>query len=266
MSSLPLSEWLITEKYSYLSNCVFSTVLISKTINLLTTEVHVWVANLRVIEADLDIFFQTLSPVECQRAKRFRFEHDRNDFVVARGILRSLLSTYLECDPAEVQFTYSDRGKPELANNQSGIQFNVSHSNGMALYVIGRDRLVGVDLESYRPIADLEQLAKRFFSQTEYEVLTSLDASRKPDAFFHLWTCKEAYLKATGEGLIKLSTAELCFDTAQPFQIVGLQAQASREWSLVQFQPFSNFVAAVAVQGSNFQLNLLAHQNEPSDR
>lgn len=254
MSPLSPSQWMITKNYSYLANCVFSSAFVTENIDLSTDGVHLWAANLRVAETSFKGFFQTLSEAECQRANRFRFEHDRNDFVVARGILRSLLGTYLNLEPAQVQFVYSDRGKPGLANPKSGIQFNVSHSNGRALYAVGRDRLVGVDLECHRPLADLGALAKRFFSQRESQVLTRLDASQQPNAFFQLWTCKEAYLKATGQGLAGLDQAELHLDPSSPFTIIGLQAEASSQWSLVQLQPFPNFVAALAVQGRDFQL------------
>ncbi|MBF2029516.1 MAG: 4'-phosphopantetheinyl transferase superfamily protein [Oscillatoriales cyanobacterium C42_A2020_001] len=227
----------------------------TEAIDLSRDGVHLWAANLRVAATSVEGFFHTLAEVERQRASRFRFEQDRNDFVVARGILRSLLGTYLDLEPAQVQFTYGDRGKPELANHQSGTQFNVSHSNGMALYAIGRDRMVGVDLEYRRPLSDLPSLAKRFFSNQEYAVLTSLDAVHQSEAFFQLWTCKEAYLKATGQGLTRLDQAELNLDPSSPFKILGLQAGVSPSWSLIQLQPFPGFIAALSVQGCGFQLS-----------
>ncbi|EKQ67466.1 phosphopantetheinyl transferase [Leptolyngbyaceae cyanobacterium JSC-12] len=251
------ARWLITRDYTYLPEGVFSAASPVDNAKFSEDAVHLWAANLSVSDNRLESFFQGLSADEQQRAIRFRFEKDRNRFVAARGILRSLLGIYLGCDPTLVQFAYSDRGKPKLANNPLGIQFNLSHSNGMALYAVGCDRVVGVDLEFYRPLSDLGQLAKRFFSQTEYKVLTSLVATAQHDAFFHLWTCKEAYLKATGEGLTGLGTAELRFDSSCPFQIAGLMTQSQQSfqpWKLVQLQPFPDFVAALAVQGSNFQL------------
>ncbi len=139
---------------------------------------------------DLPLDSTTLSPDERQRAARFKFDRDRENFIVRRVLLRKILGHYLKMDPEKIIFKYGPNGKPELP----GLHFNASHSNGHILIAIA-PCVVGVDLEYIRPMEDMEQIAKRFFSPPER--LLVKDAA----SFFRIWSRKEAFLKTTGEGL-----------------------------------------------------------------
>ena len=250
----------ITERYVYLTDCSFPPRVLDSGLLLGDREVHLWLADLQISATDRDRLFKHLSDDEVQRAKRYRFEKDQNAFIASRGILRMLLGAYAGMHPAEIQFSYRDRGKPELANSKSisDLQFNLSHANGMALYAIAHHLTVGVDLEFHRPTADLEQLSKRFFSAQEYAIICALPPEQRQPCFFRLWTCKEAYIKATGDGLMGLSTATLAFDIGQSFKILGLEASTrlKHSWSLVQFQPLTRYTAAMAVASQDYHLRL----------
>src|ERR1700678_1232705 len=101
-------------------------------------EVHVWRVSLDCGENVLHRFEGTLAPDEKARAQRFVFQPDRNSYMAARGILRELLGRYLNRGPSEIEFDYGAQGKPALRSgwSQSGVQFNVSHSHGMALFAL----------------------------------------------------------------------------------------------------------------------------------
>uniref|UniRef100_UPI0019D6D949 4'-phosphopantetheinyl transferase family protein n=1 Tax=Anaplasma marginale TaxID=770 RepID=UPI0019D6D949 len=71
---------------------------------------------------------------------------------------------YLNLDPKQIQFKYSDRGKPSLADNS--LEFNLSHSQDLAIYGFTKNRKIGVDLEYLRYMPDAENLANRFFLLT----------------------------------------------------------------------------------------------------
>src|SRR3990172_6742283 len=103
--------------------------LAPETLNLTDGEVHVWHANLGNSPALLQPLHQTLSPDECARANRFRFDRDKNRFIAARGLLREILSHYLGTMPEEITFIYNAQGKPALRNDtyQKNLRFNVSH-------------------------------------------------------------------------------------------------------------------------------------------
>jgi 4'-phosphopantetheinyl transferase len=146
---------------------------------------------------------QMLSHDEIARAERFHFERDRRRFVVGRGLLRAILGRYMGIESERLRFRYGEYGKPYLAEEYGGkaLQFNVAHSQDMALYAIARDREVGVDIEYIRPFPNLMQIAEQFFSARENIALQAVPEHLKDEAFFTCWTRKEAYIKARGDGL-----------------------------------------------------------------
>lgn len=221
-------------------------------------EVHVWRADLDPPASRFQQLAQTLSPDEQSRAERFYFEQHRHHFIAGRGILRTILGRYLGIEPRCVQFCYEPHGKPVLAETSGGsmLWFNLSHSNGLALYAVTRDRQIGVDLEYIRPISDAEQIALRFFSAGEYAMITSLPANQKQEAFFRYWTCKEACLKATGDGLAQLHQIEVSLMPGEPVSLLNITSgpQTAQGWVLQELTPASNCVAAVAVVGQGWHL------------
>jgi len=135
---------------------------------------------------------------------QFRFEPDRRAFAFARGMLRTVLASYLSIDPREVRLSYSPQGKPSLAPPQShsGVEFNLSHTAGYILMAISQGHTLGVDVEKLRSDFEVEELATRFFSPAERRSLMRLPKTERRRAFFHCWTRKESLLKARGGGLL----------------------------------------------------------------
>lgn len=166
-------------------------------------DVHVWRADLDRAEDQAERLEAILSCDELQRAQRFRFDRHRTRFVVARAILRTLLARYLGITPPEVTFRYNVHGKPALASEQGADvpSFNLSHSEGLALYAVGRAWAIGVDLEPVRSLSDGEAISERCFSRREREAWRALPSEQRPLGFFNCWTRKEAYVKALGSGL-----------------------------------------------------------------
>ncbi len=227
-------------------------------LNLSSNAVHVWRASLEQPALPIQQLAQTLSEDEQLRAKRFYFERDRKHFIVGRGMLRTILGHYANTEPNQLQFSYGSRGKPALAstNTDSMLQFNLSHSNGLALYAVTRDRQIGIDLEYIRPISDIEQLTKRFFSPSEYSVIRSLPKNEQQVTFFKIWTCKEAYLKATGEGLAQLQQVEVSLTDGETCQLnIHRDSQGATYWSLQMLAPATDYVAALAVEGHDWDLS-----------
>lgn len=222
-------------------------------------DVHIWRAELDQPEWLQAQLAATLSADEQTRAKRFHFDQHRQRFIVARGILRTILGQYLGKKPQQLEFCYSDRGKPALASTSAdgSVCFNLSHSQGMALYAIARDRQVGIDLEFIRTLDDADRIAKRFFSPQEYALLEELPPNQKQKAFFDLWTCKEAYLKATGEGLAGLHQVEVMLTPGEPPRLlfIGDTPPLATCWFLHQLIPTPDYAAAVAVEGHQCQLS-----------
>ena len=223
-----------------------------KKLALLLNDVHIWRINLNSDELQLQFFRETLSSDEIARAERFYFPEHRQRFIAGRGTLRTILGQYLDIDPKQVEFEYQPRGKPLLAAKFAGkgLLFNLSHSQDLALLGVSYQNQIGVDLEYIRTMSDLEGLAKRFFSAREYEYLRLLSPAQQQQIFFRYWTCKEAYLKATGDGLVQLEEIEIDLTPNQPSKLL-----VSGDWSLSELTPADNFAAAVVVAGSNIHLH-----------
>jgi 4'-phosphopantetheinyl transferase len=174
-----------------------------KMLKLESDEVHVWRASLDLEASSVQHLQPTLCTEEQQRAERFHFQKDRDRFIIARGLLRTLLSRYLGKEPRHLQFVYSQYGKPALseAYGKDTLCFNVSHSRSLILYAVTLNRNIGVDLEYIRTDFSCEEIAEKFFSPQENSMLSTLPVEMKHKAFFNCWTRKEAYIKATGKGL-----------------------------------------------------------------
>jgi 4'-phosphopantetheinyl transferase len=166
-------------------------------------EIHLWRVGLNQPAEVYRACFGTLTPDESERAGRFCFDRHRQQFVIARGALRSVLSQYLHRPPSQLRFVYSAFGKPEVEGEEGRgcLRFNLSHAEGVALIALIRDREVGVDVEVVREEFPGMEIAEGFFSAREVETLRSLPEEARMDAFFLYWTRKEAYIKALGEGL-----------------------------------------------------------------
>ena len=223
-------------------------------------EVHVWRASLDQAPARIQGFLHTLAADERARAERFYFERDRDHFIVARGVLRAILGRYSSRAPEGLSFCYGAHGKPALAGHSGAdaIRFNVSHSGELALYAVARDREVGIDLERIRFDLAAAEIAERFFSQAEVEMLRALPAEAQRDAFFRCWTRKEAYIKARGEGLsLPLDQFDVSLAPGEPAELLRTQrdpSEASR-WSIHELTPAPGYVAAVAVEARGWRLS-----------
>ena len=179
----------------------------------------------------------TLADEEKARAARFIFERDRDRFIAARGILRDLLGRYLRCAPQTIEFVYGPRGKPAVAGAAArpDICFNLSHSHGLAVVAIGREREVGIDVELIRPEFAGEEIAKRYFSAKEIAELSRLPAELRTEGFFLCWTRKEAYIKAKGDGLqIPLDSFDVSLSPGRP---ATLSSADESRWGIESFVP-----------------------------
>jgi 4'-phosphopantetheinyl transferase len=216
-------------------------------------EIHVWRADLADLRSGVKTFARSLQVDEWRRADRFLAEAHRVDFVVARGVLRQLLSRYLDADPRAVSFTYGPYGKPALASTEEGstdITFNVSHTAGLALYAIARRRRIGVDVERIVPV-DCDALARDFFSADEQGVIHALPPARKFAAFFKCWTGKEALVKAIGEGLsLPLDTFTVSAVPEEPARLLHIEGDPSgpSPWRLTTLRPRTGHAATLAAE------------------
>jgi 4'-phosphopantetheinyl transferase len=215
--------------------------------------IHVVHAALERSPEELDRFYQTLADDERERAARFRFEVHRRRYIVARGFLRYALSAYAGEAPSRIQFSYGAKGKPAIAG--TALEFNVSHSEDVALYAFALEMPVGVDVEHVRRLDELDGIAQRFFSAAEWAAIERMQPQVRVDAFFRCWTRKEAYIKATGDGLsYPLDQFEVSVSgPARMLNIEGNGAEASR-WSMHDIALPAGYIGALAFRGTGFDV------------
>lgn len=201
---------------------------------------HLYLLDLTLVPPTLP-----LSPDEIERASRFVYERDRRRFQHARAWLRILLGRYLGRPPLSLTFSYGPQGKPLLP----GITFNLSHSEERGLLAIWDGESVGVDIEWVGRSLQPAELIPSVASRTEATYLQGLDPTAQREAFFRLWTRKEAVIKAEGQGLqIPLtSLSVLTTATGEPLASPLTVQVSGRHWHVIDLKVGASFAAAVAL-------------------
>lgn len=227
-------------------------------LRLASNDVHIWRASLDQPLSLIQQLRQSCAADELSRAKRFHFEKDRRRFLVARAGLRHILSYYTKTPAGELGFGYSEYGKPCLTFPAGlELRFNLSHSGDFGLYAVTWGREIGIDIEQIRPMADIEQIARRFFSARENMALQAIPEPQKETAFFNCWTRKEAYIKAIGEGLSRpLDSFDVSFAPGEPAALLTIRdaPQDISRWSLHGLVPAPGYAAALVVEGRKQRL------------
>jgi 4'-phosphopantetheinyl transferase len=229
-------------------------------------EIHLWRSSLDLGPAVLADLSRTLSDDETERARRFRFERDRERFVAARGLLRRLLASYLGTGPPRLDFVTGAHGKPRLAGEPPpSLRFSVSHTADLALYAVASGREVGVDAERIRPDLDVDAVARRFFSINERAALAALPPERRVRASFDCWTRKEAYLKGLGLGLaVPLAGFDVTVEHGQPVRVSESGSDVHR-WFLAEVDVGVGYVGAVAFEREGEEHPILVGPFDPQD-
>jgi len=138
---------------------------------------------------------------ERRRTTIFVFEKDRKTFQFGRLLLRNVLSLYSSISPKRLQFTRNPYGKPKIANENSLLSFNISHTNHLICCAVVPKLPIGVDVERFRNIDNLIDIANYSFSPYEIrDILNAVSIQEKQKLFFAYWTLREAYLKGRGIG------------------------------------------------------------------
>ncbi|MCC7328431.1 MAG: 4'-phosphopantetheinyl transferase superfamily protein [Burkholderiales bacterium] len=163
-------------------------------------DIELWFAPLSRSAGEIGALATLLSAAETARAARFGRPELSDRYVVGRATLRMLVGQHLGIAPAEVAIRRGERGRPHTTP-ESGIDFNVSHTRGVALFGITTNRRIGVDIEHGDRTLNVAGIARKFMSPREQSALQALAPDARRVALLRLWTCKEAMSKATGDAL-----------------------------------------------------------------
>ena len=222
--------------------------------SLKSNQIHIW-----SVALDIDIktqirYWKVLSEEERQRAEAFKFVKDKIKYIACRGALRQLMGHYLKTPANEISIEYVKNGKP---HHNSNLEFNVSHSRDMAVIGFTYDTILGIDIEFIHRKIEFHQIARRFFSTNESDIVINAPRESMHQYFYNCWTRKEAFIKALGDGLsFPLDQFEV---TCAPDEVPKLMSTKWDEtevekWSLWAFEKSKDYVGALAIQGPEKQL------------
>ncbi len=213
-----------------------------------------------VVRARLDDFrelsrFQAaLTEDEKSRAAGYKFKEPRDVFILARGLLRLELGRRLDVDARDVRFDIRPSGKPEVRRldaSRPDWRFSVSHTGPHVAIAMAHGADVGIDVERLDRSVEPLQIAKRYFTPRELEVLQSTPEEARRTAFFAGWTRKEAIVKARGGTMAEsLGTLSVDLDPAatHPAHQDAPEAPARPGCRLIAFRlPDRNLIGAAAI-------------------
>ncbi len=234
--------------------------LLPQEFSLNDEEVNIWLLDINAFKHSLDFFTSILSTDEVARSQRYKFENLQQNFIINRGFLRSILSRYLSCDSQDIQFDYNEKGKPFLSPpQQQFLKFNLSHKNQYTVYGISKIDL-GIDLETIDDNVQVKDIAKRFFTEDEYNNLCHLPITEQTEYFFKLWTAKEAYLKAIGQGisagLDSINFIKQINNFTWKFEILNSLNTEQSLWKINTKKVIKNYFLSIAIKSTkNIKFN-----------
>jgi|688.fasta_scaffold03149_13 4'-phosphopantetheinyl transferase len=161
--------------------------------------VHLWYAPISSLRERIPHYADLLDPVEQDRMQRFRFEVDRDRFILGHGLLRTLLGRYLHRDASLIRMARGPFGKPYL--ERKSLRFNLSDTKDAVIIAFATELELGADIETMTRDVDHRAVSEHYFTATEiHGIGLAADPKRR---FLELWTRKEAVLKASGVGIME---------------------------------------------------------------
>jgi 4'-phosphopantetheinyl transferase len=157
--------------------------------------------------------FKLMANAERERYQRFRFERHRHEYLVTRGLVRAVLSTYANRPASELAFAITEHGRP-LLEDAGDLRFNLTNTTELVVCAVTHDgREVGVDAERLTRAGEILGIATTVFTIAERAALDELELPERQRRAVELWTLKEAYMKARGLGMsLPPETIELSFE------------------------------------------------------
>lgn len=225
--------------------------------SLAADEIHVWVVPTHATAADADALVTSLSPHEQHRAARMRQADARRDFIVGRARVRQILGRYVDQPEPDVDVVTRVDGKPRLAGAPGWFDFSFTRCAGLHACAIGRDRRIGIDVESLTGDRDVAALAATYASPAEADGIRALPAAEQAAAVAALWTKKEAFVKAVGPALqVPLHGFSVPVAAAGVVDVPLVHRGAP--WTVQSFAPAPGVAGAVAAEGA-WRLTLLTY-------
>ena len=224
---------------------------------ILNNTIHIWKINYSDFDNEESALLNNLSKQETNRANKFYFSIDKKRYLLTRALLKNILSRITDTPARQLHFKFNEHGKPYLESFKH-IYFNISHSGDIGLLAVTDCAAIGIDVEQYRKRLQLREIAERFFSKYETDILLNLPDNQKISAFFSCWTRKEAFIKALGLGLtLPLKNFDVTLQPAEKAKLVEIRHKNEKaaDWTLKDIPLENDYAAAYAVKFKDFKEN-----------
>jgi 4'-phosphopantetheinyl transferase len=214
---------------------------LQRMITLEQNEIRLWMV---LTEANSDSLMRdrclaVLSGSEAETLRRMARESAADQYLVAHGLLRSLLSSCCDLPPCDWQFFRSAQGKPFVVEGQPPLRFSLTHTEGLVACAVSACLDVGVDAEKLSSSRRVEKVLSRL-ADSERNLVARVAADQRESALVELWTLKESYLKALGTGLaLSLDSFAIGWHSPDEPRVFFPQGpgQDPREWRFFQLSP-----------------------------
>lgn len=244
--------------YNLFSEEIFNPQIFSNKVEKLgDQDVHLWGVKRGAYNVQKNYSAYFLDDDERSRAQRFRFRDDHDLFVIGRYFTKIMLAYYTDSSPENVKILTDSFGKPTCEVN---LYFNISHSNDQLLLGFSNSE-IGVDIEKIDLEVDVKRIGKRHFSKIEFQKMMNCNDDQRAEAFFEIWTKKEALIKGLGKGLSM---------PLQNFNVTSLNGKVlweqSKEkdygnWYVQNLETKKGFKSALATQSEFVDISYFCNDN-----
>ena len=211
-------------------------------------KVFTYIVDMDKYHDNLLLFWEYLSIKEQEQAKKYYNKVLANRYIISHGILRSILSYYVDQSPSSLELINNTYSKPFLKN--SNIEFNMSHSRNMVCYVIAFNNKIGVDIEFYDNSIDIMEISEVVFTKKEIKLIKSLNNKEKYKIFYTFWTKKEALVKAIGKGLsYPINTIEVIkLLSGKNILLTDRNNELQQKWYCYELEISKDYSGAIGIQ------------------
>ncbi len=218
-------------------------------------QVHLWQIDLNQLAEKNSVGYTVLADDELIKINRLRQPKHQQRALSMRIQLRVLLAAYLNKKASDIEFTYDQFGKPQLKSTP--LFFNISHSQDTALVAISHNDQMGVDIEHWRVVEQMAAIVNRHYSVLEKKAWQLLNPDQHETVFFNIWTCKEAFIKATGRGL-GMGLSRCGFNLREAYQVEDCPVEygEASQWCCMPLSLGERISGALVLKADDCQVSM----------
>ena len=224
--------------------------------------VQIWQGQLCDDDASYQTYWSVLDAIEQAHANKMMSVVRRKEYVQIHALLRYQLARILQTPPEAIVINKTQSGKPYLVDYPE-LVFNISHTKELFLIAISTHCQMGVDIEYCKQRHNIEGLVHKCFSSIEREYWFQLSEPERLTAFYKFWTRKEAFVKATGRGIV-LGLDECVINPNNINQFLSIPANCGEvsDWFVSDLYISDKHVATLVTDQEILEVHMLTINNE----